>query len=1327
MTGRASQMPAPEDSATLWQQFVFGWISPLLFRNRIGQGDLRGTLCAVDDPAVLVQQLQRAWEVEKSERLAQWLRPAGCPPSLLFTLVWWQRKRVAWVVAWYAVFLVGFVAQPWLTASLLTALEEGGSSDTAGDSYIIAVSLSVVALLTPVVEHHAWYIGVRIGGQVTAALSGLVVQVAVNTPGGRTNAGEVASLVATDCPRVADEVWFLFLHWATWIPLLALGITLVALHRLVGMAGLCGAVVAACGVAVAMRRFMRATHAAQQDAALARDRRASLTTEVLSGVRTLRVSGWMEWASARISNSRVPEVLARARQGVFAALNAAVAYATPSLVTVTSISWFALFGGKVTPSVAFGTIFWLWTIAPALRSVPNFISAHGNVVASLTKLQAFVSRSAHAVDLAKPNMDANAAVAIENATYSWSEDAGPSLRHVTWSATVGELVVVTGVVGSGKSTLLLSLLGEVPVCLSGGTAVRGSVAYAAARPWLQSDSIRANILMGRPFEEDRYRAVLWATCIDEDLAGMPDGDRTLVGDRGVTLSGGQQSRVSLARACYSDSDVVLLDDVLGAVDARIGQRIFERCIVGLLAGKTVVLATHVARYTTMPQVSQVVQLAADGGLERITRRDAFPPERSPLSATAFGGHTDEVHNGEAATSEWQPPTSQTELDDDTDLSSVTHANRRRDARDYLEAWGRYKFLYIALLLTSIAAEYGAEGILAMWTGGVTRGNQGGSGAQSSLLLEYVFAVSIAVLCMFACIVTAKYGGLVSAAIVHDGMLRRVLRAPIAFFDVTPRGAVLTRFLRDVDVLATSIEGNIRAVCQLGVRLVGATLVMVSAIPAAALSLLMLVLPYRYLWRAYRVPSRELARLKQQSGAPVLSHATQATEGGVVIRAYRAQQFVFDQHLEYSRDHLEAYFASWVIGQWAHHRLEAMGAFVLACTAFLVVSSGMAPGQAGLCLSMATRFRVLLTFFLKGVAEADTHFVSVQRSLEFARLPSESAAEDDEDTAAVARGGSAWAAVASPFAKEMSRMESFVDAVLLRPPRDELLHAIPQLPLARTRSAGWGDEEKRGELLVSHVSLRYEDQRGRSACASRDASGPPALDDVSLHLPAGSRVGICGRTGSGKSSLLGALAALYQYEGVITLDGDDLQSHTPASVRRTVCAMLQEAQLFSGTVRENVCGPLVTATDDDVWRVLHRVGIAGSSGEGVEHINTLDDVVEAGGSNFSSGQRQLLSLARALLAHEHSARLFVFDEASSKVDAAADAVVHDAMLSLPCTVITILHRLDHISRFDVVVVMDAGRVVEQGPPGALLADPTSRLSSLVKSAQQQREHQPQRQV
>ena len=200
------------------------------------------------------------------------------------------------------------------------------------------------------------------------------------------------------------------------------------------------------------------------------------------------------------------------------------------------------------------------------------------------------------VERLNSNIHGDRAVILENISGKWNQEEDElTLDNLCLEAKSGKLLAIIGTVGAGKSSIIQAILGEFP-CSRGKISVNGKISYSPQEAWVFSGSIRQNILFGMDFDENRYWKVIEACALKHDLHQWEFGDRTLVGERGVSLSGGQKARVSLARAVYREADIYLLDDPLSAVDVHVGRHLFNNCIRGFLKNKAVILVTHQLQY-----------------------------------------------------------------------------------------------------------------------------------------------------------------------------------------------------------------------------------------------------------------------------------------------------------------------------------------------------------------------------------------------------------------------------------------------------------------------------------------------------------------------------------------------------------------------------------------------------------------------------------------------------------------------------------------------------------------------------------------------------------
>eukprot|EP00884_Botryococcus_braunii_P012469 jgi/Botrbrau1/21222/Bobra.39_2s0023.1 len=368
-----------------------------------------------------------------------------------------------------------------------------------------------------------------------------------------------------------------------------------------------------------------------------------MTREVLGGIRAIKLYAWEEPYQQRILALRDAELSQIRRAALLSAANSILFLGGPVVVALASFSVFGALGGRLTAEVAFPALALFNLLRHPLMMLPSQIVSLINAQVALKRVQDFMeSEEATGACLGPPAGPGGLALAIHKGTFSW-EAGGPAMLHdMEVEVKTGQLVMVVGEVGCGKSSLLSAFLGEMySECAD--IRLSGSLAYCAQDPWIQNASLRDNILMGRPFEEGRYAAVLEACALLPDLATLQAGDATEIGEKGVNLSGGQRHRVALARAAYSGADVYLLDDPLSAVDAHVGRHLFTSCICGLLGGSTRILVTHQLQY--LRAADEVIVLSGGGITHRGTYDDLctagvqfvqFESIRSPPSGDACG-------------------------------------------------------------------------------------------------------------------------------------------------------------------------------------------------------------------------------------------------------------------------------------------------------------------------------------------------------------------------------------------------------------------------------------------------------------------------------------------------------------------------------------------------------------------------------------------------------------------------------------------------------------------------------------------------------------------
>ncbi|KAJ3158315.1 hypothetical protein HDU86_003024 [Geranomyces michiganensis] len=1002
------------------------------------------------------------------------------------------------------------------------------------------------------------------------------------------------------------------------------------------------------------------------------------------------------------------------------------------------------------------------------------------------------------IDIADPAAEADADADNAAAAAAATEPVNSEfmLRDVDLTFPIGGLCVVAGPTGSGKSSLLLALLGEMkrvsgsqhlpdprkPV-LNPATGLHSGVAYVAQTPWLIHATIRDNILFGCPYDAKRYQKVVEACALIRDFQTLPGGDLTEIGEKGVNVSGGQKARISLARAAYSRASVIILDDVLAAVDAPTARHLLRECLVGWMSDRTRIVVSH-AVGLLVPCADFVVCLkdgvvAAQGTPSRIVENE----NADGLYGMSLDNVLDENKESEIeeAAGAVDGPAAASKQGEGTKLvdeeERATGSVKLAIYWAYMKAAGGVPFLIIFVLSMIMVntATLALDWWLKKWTdsapdtaisalsmGGSERNAAlWGSGFNAFLVPVFRTAASYAprmmmasgdippttpmppaippspnhtvnyyitiyailgIISIFFSVIQALFlviRAVGAAGNLHKQLFEKIMGAPLRFFETTPLGRIVNRLSKDVKFLdqecvwafESFVSQVFKGIYTLGLITYVSPPFIGGIIPIAAI--------YISIARQYLKTSREMKRLESVSRSPLYSQFSETLTGATTIRAFGAEERLLMQQRDKVDANHRAYFLLWAANRWLCLRTDLIGVFIALCAGVAVVVGDIGPGWAGLAITYALNLSESLLWTVRMHAEMEMSMNSVERILEYTAIEQEPAAIIDTN----------------------------------RPAPD------------------WPTKAK---VEVRDLTIRYSPEL------------PAVLKNLNFTIEGGHKVGVVGRTGAGKSTLSLAFFRILPFsEGTITVDGVDISTFGVRDVRSRFTIIPQDPVLFTGTLRSNL-DPFGEHSDETLWEALGAVHVldgltrnfsnsesdsnaattttttttgSARTASGDEAGNSsasdagscttvtpsavgsrpplaavdaataapppttsvssppqlttavLDLPVSENGNNFSSGQRQLLCLARALL---RRTRLIFLDEATASVDVALDAKIQQTMREQfrDSTVLTIAHRLRTVMDYDRILVLDKGTVEEYGTPYDLARKEGGIFQSMV---------------
>ncbi|KAL4891593.1 P-loop containing nucleoside triphosphate hydrolase protein [Aspergillus ambiguus] len=1079
----------------------------------------------------------------------------------------------------------------------------------------------------------------------------------------KSSQANLTSLMSYDVDAIYNSRDIFYVATASPI---ATTLALVFLYRMLGWPSVFGVLALLLLTplpAMASRRVSRI----QQSVMRATDVRLARISEYLGSIRTLKYFGWEHAAMDSINEVRGIEQRRLWKRSVYAAAISMAGDLLPMVSLLVMFSIFVLFTGlPLRAPVAFTSLSIMETLRSQFVWLSNVSRYSAQGAESLRRVDHFFDSAGEIKRHPEGPLE------MKNATFRRSPIAAFRLHDVSLCFKPRALNVVTGPTGCGKTSLLLSLLGET-VLESGSATCPRDVAYVPQAPWLQNDTIRENITFYSPFDESRYNSVVEASGLTQDLQQLPAGDLTVVGEKGTSLSGGQKQRVSLARALYSPSSTLLLDDIFSALDTHTTTLVYDKCFrSGLLSDRTVVLVTH---YPPALQEAELVIRMKHGRVMPIPVSSAIQQallQSSRCSTPGTETDTSTLGNPEAIDHCDSP------VDPSATISpaiygrqsgktgrivqetSLTGRVPRSLFFQYMRLFGGPFYAPIAILATvSVQLTYfGITYWLSIWTGAYEKYERPDT---MFYLAIYVASVVTFLIMQLTNNLIYQYGSWVAAKKMHKKLVTAVLSAPISWFDDHPIGRAINRFGNDtrsmdtilIDWLRMSIDNALRFLLRIASV---ASIMPIFALPAAIICSAGFVIG-----EMYTRAQVSIKRLTSINYSPVFSHFTDSLAGLSVIRARNGMDIVFQRLLaEKLAVHARSAEAQYNCNRWVSVRSDFCAASVATaagCMAYLW------PGSAalvGFSLTNAIGLSQTILTLVRTTNELEVELNCFQRMREYADIASEEQLSEQEHAKAAAALPASWPAA--------------------------------------------------GRVEFHDVVARYHHD------------GPDVLRGVSFVANPGERIGIVGRTGSGKSTLgLSLLRFVDVVRGRITIDGIDISQVLLNRLRTSVTLIPQEPVLFSGDVHSNL-DPFGVASESELRSALAactsiqvlegnggmntRVGSPPPGPHNSDHGNkfsralALDTPVAANGENFSQGQRQVLSLARAMC---RRSKVVLLDEATASVDHETDMHMQRVLRSMfpDCTIIAIAHRLRTIMDYDRVLVMADGEIIENGSPADLI--------------------------
>ena len=968
------------------------------------------------------------------------------------------------------------------------------------------------------------------------------------------------------------------------------------------------------------------------------DNRMKITTTLLNNIKNIKQINFETFFLNKILDSRNKELICYKNLFNIANIIRTFLWFSPNFISMVSIGAYIFYSGEMRVENIFTCLGIFTSLQDPIREFANSCTNIFASYASLTRIQNYLKEKEEIRNTKKTSEKLNddnskEIISIQNGNFGYSEGKF-ILKNINISINKNELVIIIGQIGSGKTTLFNALLNNIISSPESKINLDDSISYVSQSPFIKYDTVKNNILFFNSYNQEKYLNCIKLCELEKDIYTFNKGDNTLIGEKGSTLSGGQKSRIALARALYSDKDIYLFDDPFSSLDNDVGKMIFNNCILKELKDKTRIIITHSLDY--LSHADRIIMLkngeiVYNGDYNNLIQIEEFKDFKK--------------YNEDKIKSE-EKLIKQNKIKNNTNIPKVAPNPQKPNASvinfitKYIELLGGYtKLLPIIILLIIWLIFKGLSDFKLLEIGNniIERRKNNKS------FYYYIFYVVIASLFIYLRLMYITYRAIKGNELLHKNIISKIIKAPINLYhDITPRSNIINTLSKDlsiVDFFSSVMFGNVLSFDGIFIL----NFIITSYFQPICVLFIPLSLFFGIkLLHFYLKASRPLTLTEIKSNQPILTLLNEAYDGISTIKSFKVENFYIQEFFKKLDKFLLSNYFLKGSSTWFTLHLELFSLFFKSFLICLIIifKNKFSPETIGLLLTYTIQLQETFMRFLISFSVFENSMMAFNRCLSYKNIISE-----------------------RPYKTEL----------------DKELTLWPQ----------------NSDIEFQNVSVKYRKDLNNS------------LSDITFKLNSNEKIGVCGRTGSGKSTLTLTLIRILELEkGKIIIDNVDISKIGLEKLRNSISYISQDVFIFEGTIKENV-DPYNIHDNNEIEELLTKF----NQFQNNNRFN-LNFKISENGNNLSYGEKQIISIIRALI---KKSKITILDEATSNIDYDIEKKIFDIIYDYKKdnTIITVSHRIKNFDNYNKILVIDDGKLVENDSPDIVLNNKDSIIYKLEK--------------